>query len=285
MNYYGDQSMTNNGIPSMDEDNGQNFTQNPYPHNYQNPSMGSMGMNQPVNTAAPQQAQASSLVPRYASGGEVKDHGREKVQHNRRGMEDVYMNPEEISIMDKLQGDKNNYDRDGVKNYSKLWHIINNPHLMRAGWEGHYKDLPSNSYARGGSVDDAPEGRFGDTKRVRMPKKMADTLDKILMQTGKNPSRNPKTGHREYFGLKGFFNGIGQRIVSNNSPQPIANSSNVSNVPQQNAPQPIAGAPQSMPNAAQQPMSSQYQLRPNNFPMPVSPAYRLENLGNNSYTQ
>jgi len=220
MNYYGDPTM--NPMSSQSDEQGQTggYEMESQQEN-QTPSMSTMTSQMPsqqMQYQAPSQPTPQSIpsIPHYSHGGEVY----------KKGLEDVYMNPQEISIMDTLQGDKHNYDRDGVKNYTKLWHMINNPHLMKAGWEGHYKDLYRKHHAHGGQIDDAPEGRFGDTKRVRMPKKMADMFDHILKQTGKHPSRNPKTGHREYFGLGGFFNGIGQQIGANIPPSPSQPVSN-----------------------------------------------------------
>ena len=222
MNYYGDPSMNETSFQSQGMGTDSGFDHSAPDSSYSNPSM--------HPTIIPHDPAPQGAVAYYSEGGEVEptiiphdpaphgsvayySHGGEV---HRRGMEDVYMSPREIIVMDKLQGDhpkSQNYDKDGVKNYTKLWHMLkSSPHLMRAGWHGHYKELDRQSHAHGGQADDAPEGRFGDTKRIRIPKKMADMLDHVLKQTGHHPSRNPKTGHREYYGLNGFFNGVGQRL-------------------------------------------------------------------------
>lgn len=125
----------------------------------------------------------------------------------------AHFSPEEIEILDELQGlsPEETKQRNGIKMYPGIEHLLMaNPQFIKKGMERHYAEGGHvQAYARGGQVDIkimARKGRYGDSKLAFIPRRVAELFDHILGKTDRD--RNPQTNQKEYFGLGSFLKGV-----------------------------------------------------------------------------
>lgn len=132
----------------------------------------------------------------FAKGGRAR-----KSKH----MTKVHMNPHELNILDHLQGGPE-YGHEGIKMYSHLEELLKNPHIIKnVHRHVHYN---RQRRAHGGltpSMERLREGgRYGDNELAMI----GPHTHHLFNQLAGYRTRNPNTGHPEYFGLKDAFNGI-----------------------------------------------------------------------------
>jgi len=134
----------------------------------------------------------------YAGGGHVKKAPKSDFVL-------AHMSPQELRELEEIQGGEQ-YGKYGLKHLGGVGELVNNPHMLQAGVEGHY--------AHGGEVAEdlqrmRQDGRYGDTRLALVPRKLSKIFNKLLGGV----SRNPRDGHPEYFGLGGFIKGLAKKVM------------------------------------------------------------------------
>lgn len=122
--------------------------------------------------------------PKSPKMGETRSRAPQK-------MELVHLNKREIANFDKAQG--GSVMKHGVKDYSRLGHIFNNP-----DFSSKFEQLGRSFHAKGGVTklkEMRKHGRNGDTEVALMPSHVCDRLDRMIGGT----CINPKSKKREYF--------------------------------------------------------------------------------------
>jgi hypothetical protein len=157
-----------------------NMTQNRLPAPYE--------LNQPQ---VPMSAPAQSL----ARGGRTSKHKMIK----------VHANPHELRILDHLQGGPE-YSHEGIKRYPHLEEIIKNPHIVESIHRHAQNHRQHHAF---GGLTPAMEhlkagGRYGDTELAEI----GPHTHRLFNEIAGYPTRNPHTGHPEYFSLGGALSGL-----------------------------------------------------------------------------
>lgn len=134
-------------------------------------------------------------IQAYAGGGSTSRH---------KGLEAAHVSPHELSIMDHLQGGAK-IDKDGVRSYGPLESLIKNPHIVHSIHKHHHN---RKRHAQGGyspSMEHLREGgRNGDTELALI----GPHTHHLFNQLAGHATRNPNTGHPEYFDLGGALSGL-----------------------------------------------------------------------------
>lgn len=169
----------------------------------------------PYELNAPAQMAYSAAPPMMAHGGRAKH----------RKMVLVHANPKELDIMDHLQGDMERCPRTGLRSYGHLEELFKNPHIVanvhhharrnHHAMGGHqpihhmHSHHPHHAMAAHQNMHHlAEEGRHGDTEMALIGHHTRHLFD----QLAGHPTRNPHTGHPEYFNLKDALSGAWNAI-------------------------------------------------------------------------
>lgn len=152
-----------------------------------------------------QQQQFMGQPQALARGGRARNRSRMVLAH---------MNPNELNILDHLQGNSSRDHKTGIRTYSHLEELLKNPHLVR-NVHHHARAHHSN----GGSAEMEhlrAGGRHGDSELALI----GDHTHHLFNQLAGHTTRNPNTGHPEYFSIGGALNGlwntvkgVGQAII------------------------------------------------------------------------
>jgi hypothetical protein len=139
--------------------------------------------------------QAPQPPQNYAKGGHAK--GKMIIAH---------FSPNELNVMDHLQGKEERCPKSGVRTYTHLEELLKNPHLKEKVHEHARKH-----HAHGGSTYGVPElehlaagGRHGDTELSMI----CHHTHQLFNQFAGHATRNPHTGHPEYWSLGGALGGL-----------------------------------------------------------------------------
>lgn len=127
-----------------------------------------------------------------------------------RGLIAVHMNPQELDVLDHLQGHRK-HAPDHNRMYPDLEGVFRNAHI-KSGMIDHAKQ----HYASGGHVGhmspiSASNGIHGDSQIAYIGPHMRQVFNEAL---GHKYDRNPYDGHPQYYGLGDFFNSIGSGLKS-----------------------------------------------------------------------
>jgi len=159
-----------------------NMTQNRLPAPYE--------LNQP-------QVPMASAPQSFAKGGRPGRHHK--------GMTAAHMSPKELHILDHLQGGPK-FGHEGIREYSHLEELLKNPHIVQSVHRHahHHRQrhahgglTPSMEHLRQG-------GRFGDSELALI----GPHTHHLFNQLAGHVTRNPNTGHPEYFSLGGALSGL-----------------------------------------------------------------------------
>lgn len=135
-------------------------------------------------------------IQSYARGGSTSRH---------KGLEAAHVSPHELTIMDHLQGGAK-VDKDGVRSYGPLESLIKNPHIVHSIHKHHHNNR--RHHAQGGyspSMEHLREGgRNGDTELALI----GPHTHHLFNQLAGHATRNPNTGHPEYFDISGALSGL-----------------------------------------------------------------------------
>lgn len=132
----------------------------------------------------------------YARGGRAAKH---------KGMTTVHMNPHEIRILDHLQG-MTEHGPSGIKMFPHLEEIFKNQHIVEAiHRHGHNH---RSHHAHGGYTPAMQHlsqgGRYGDTELAMI----GPRTEHLFNSLAGHPTRNPHTGHPEYFSIGPALSGM-----------------------------------------------------------------------------
>lgn len=118
----------------------------------------------------------------------------------------VHMNPHELQILDHLQG-KAEYGPNGIKRYPGLEDLLKNHHIVQ-----NVHHHARQHHAQGGLTPAMEHlragGRFGDTQLAEI----GPHTHGLFNELAGHPTRNPYTGHPEYFSLGGALSGLWNTI-------------------------------------------------------------------------
>lgn len=115
-----------------------------------------------------------------------------------KGMTKVHMNRHETNILDHLQGGAE-HGPGGIKGYSHLEELLKNPHIVR-----NVHHHARHHHADGGIERLKEGGRFGDNE-VAM---IGPNTEHLFNELAGHPTRNPNTGHPEYWSIGPALSGI-----------------------------------------------------------------------------
>jgi hypothetical protein len=137
-------------------------------------------------------------TPFLAKGGKAKH----------KGMAKVHMNRNELDVLDHIQGGPE-HGPEGVRVYSHLEELLKNPHIVRN--VHHHAQQHAHHHASGGIEHLREGGRFGDNEIAMI----GPNTHRLFNQLAGHPTRNPNTGHPEYWSigpaLGGMFNSIASK--------------------------------------------------------------------------
>lgn len=164
-----------------------------------------MTMQPPPMSINPTSAPGLNTPP--PGGGEgsqqLKTGGRVRSRHHK--MIAAHFNPEELHVLDQLQGSIERSKKDGRRSYPKLDAVLANPHI--SGAVHHHS---TRHMAHGGHMEPArPQyGMHGDTEIAYIGPHLRHLLDRYAG----HKTQNPIDGHPQYFSLSGLFSGLGNAI-------------------------------------------------------------------------
>lgn len=142
-------------------------------------------------------AQAAPSQPAMMARGGRAKHRRMVIAH---------FNPRELDVLDHLQGETERCPKTGLRSYSHLEELFKNPHIV-ANVHHHARK----HHAMGGSAELehlAEGGRHGDSEIALI----GPHTHHLLNQLAGHSTRNPNTGHPEYWSLKNFLSGAWDTI-------------------------------------------------------------------------
>lgn len=133
----------------------------------------------------------------FARGGRASRHGK---------MTKVHMNRHELNVLDHLQGGPE-YGHEGIKVFSHLEELLKNPHIV----QNVHHHAQRHHHAFGGDIRNEimrRMGRHGDNELAMI----GPHTHRLFNEMAGYPTRNPHTGHPEYFSigkaLSGLWHGI-----------------------------------------------------------------------------
>lgn len=148
-----------------------------------------------LNSAPPPNSQS----PQYlARGGHASKHKK---------MTLVHMNPHELSLLDHLQGGSE-YGHGGIKAYSHLEELLKNPHIVESIHRHAHHHRQHHAYGGPSQQNMAALGRHGDSELAMI----GPHTHGLFNQIAGYPTRNPYTGHPEYFSIGGALSGLWNTI-------------------------------------------------------------------------
>lgn len=154
----------------------------------------SLGNNYAPNTSY---TPSTSNALTYAKGGRTLKH---------KGMTAVHMNPHEIRIMDHLQG-ITEHGPNGVKMFPHLEDIFKNQHIVEAIHR--HAHTHRAHHAHGGYTAPMQHlsqgGRNGDTELAMI----GPRTEHLFNSLAGYPTKNPYTGHPEYFSIGPALSSMG----------------------------------------------------------------------------
>lgn len=150
----------------------------------------------------PPAPQSFGPLPQPTMYSSFKRGGRAKSK----GFATVHMNPQEISILEHLQG--NTHIKDGIKSFPHLEELLKNPHLLERAH--HHAREHAHHHADGGPAHEEIEhlrqaGRFGDSSLAEIGPRTQNFFNQMA---GGHPSINPYSGHPEYWNIGGALKGM-----------------------------------------------------------------------------
>jgi hypothetical protein len=143
----------------------------------------------------------------FARGGRASKHHK--------GLTKVHMSPHELTILDHLQGGPE-YGHEGIKAYSHLEELLKNPHIVQNVHK--HAHAHRQHHAHGGltpAMEHLREGgRFGDSELAMI----GPHTHHLFNQLAGHATRNPHTGHPEYFSLGGALSGLWNTVKGIGAP-------------------------------------------------------------------
>lgn len=203
---------------------------------YQNPTSNALTVPAPYEIS--QNPTNTYPAQAYARGGSTKKH---------KGLIAAHVNPQELNIMDHLQGHQE-HGPGGVRIYSHLEEILKNPHLSHAVHK-HAHHNKRQHHASGGDIERLKTGgRYGDTEIAMI----GPHTHHLFNQLAGHATRNPNTGHPEYYDITGALSGLWNTFKGVAAPAMSSIASNVmpavKNIAQAAAPALIPMAQQALGN-------------------------------------
>lgn len=139
-------------------------------------------------------SQMSGSPQMMAKGGRARHHK----------MILAHGNPHELEILDHLQGERVTCPKTGLRSYPHLEELLKNPHIVanvhhhtRQHHAGGGRTIPELAHLAAG-------GRHGDSEMFLMGPHTHHLFD----QLAGHKTRNPHTGHPEYFSISGLLSGL-----------------------------------------------------------------------------
>lgn len=165
-------------------------------------------LNSGASTSGTPESTSSSFVtqplapPTMARGGRAKC-SKKIIAH---------FNPEELRVLDHLQGHQEICPKTKLRSYSHLEELLKNPHIV-GNIHRHMK--ARSHHAMGGTSTNASElthlaagGRHGDTELALI----GPHTHHLFNQLAGHSTTNPNTGHPEYWGLGDLLGGAWDAI-------------------------------------------------------------------------
>jgi hypothetical protein len=121
----------------------------------------------------------------------------------------AHFNPEELNILEHLQGHRETCKRSGLRSYNGLEALLSNPHVAASA---HHHGV-HHQMASGGHVtlpEMASEGRHGDSELALIGPHTRRFLDTMAAKR----TKNPETGHPEYWSIGSALNGLWNTVKS-----------------------------------------------------------------------
>lgn len=119
----------------------------------------------------------------------------------------AHFSPQELEVLTMIQGGDHKDERTGLASFAPLLKILMHPEVTKNLHT--LKNFRPKEEGIGKLIAD--QGRFGDSKAAVLPRPIAELFDEIMNKG--EPSINPHTGKREYWGLSDLFGGI-KNVVS-----------------------------------------------------------------------
>lgn len=124
-----------------------------------------------------------------------------KASKGHKGMTKVHMNRDELNVLDHIQGGAE-HGPEGVKVYSHLEELLRNPHIVR---NVHHHAHHNRHHHSSGGIERLREGgRFGDSEIAMI----GPNTHRLFNQLAGHPTRNPNTGHPEYWSIGPALSGL-----------------------------------------------------------------------------
>src|SRR5574338_407610 len=156
------------------------------------------------NSRLPAPYELNNLSP--GVGQYLAKGGRTSKGH--KGMEKVHMNSHELEILDHLQGGAE-HGPGGIKVYSHLEELLKNPHIIR---QVHHH--ARHHHAAGGIENLKRMGRFGDNQIAMI----GPNTQHLFNYLAGGPTKNPETGHTEYWTIGNALSGLWNTVKGIASP-------------------------------------------------------------------
>ena len=143
------------------------------------------------------QVPMASAPQSFAKGGRTGRHHK--------GMTVAHMNPHELHILDHLQGGPK-FGHEGIREYSHLEELLKNPHIVESVHRHahHHRQHHAHGGLTPGMEHLREGGRFGDSELALI----GPHTHHLFNQMAGHATRNPHTGHPEYFSLGGALSGL-----------------------------------------------------------------------------
>ncbi|HXB10819.1 MAG TPA: hypothetical protein VNZ45_02450 [Bacteroidia bacterium] len=140
----------------------------------------------------------------YARGGRTSRH---------KGLIEAHVSPHELTIMDHLQGGMKP-GPGGIRSYPGLEELLKNPHLSHTI----HRHAHAHRHANGGMTGRMEHlregGRNGDTELALI----GPHTHHFFNQLAGHATRNPNTGHPEYFDIGGALSGLWNTVKGIGAP-------------------------------------------------------------------
>jgi hypothetical protein len=152
-----------------------------------------------LNSSLPAPYELNNSMPQiqsFARGGRAKH--KKVIAH---------FSPQELHVMDHLQGHQERCPKTGLRSYSHLEEILKNPHIL--GTVHKHTHEHRQRHARGGEIEHLRRGgRNGDTELALI----GPHTHHLLHQLAGGSTTNPHTGHPEFWSLGSVLGGLGSAL-------------------------------------------------------------------------
>lgn len=184
--------------------------------NYGNPISSPMGFQNPQGSSGGQMNPSMSVMPNaFAKGGHLK-RGKLIMAH---------FNPQELSVLDHLQGKREECPRSGMRSYSHLEELLKNPHILSAlhhhtarhhAHGGHAQAFAEGGHVQGHYGSDslnrmAHNGEHGDEELALIGPHTYGVLSRLAAP---GTLRNHIDGRPQFWSLKGVLGGLWDTVKS-----------------------------------------------------------------------